>query len=65
MIVKITGMSCNHCVNSVEKALRAVPGVQQIKEIRLDNGTAIIEGSPDIQAVITAIREAGYSAVVA
>ncbi|MCC6302873.1 MAG: heavy-metal-associated domain-containing protein [Gammaproteobacteria bacterium] len=65
MIVKITGMSCNHCVNSVEKALRAVPGVQQIKEIRLDNGTAVIEGSPDTQAVITAIREAGYSAVVA
>lgn len=65
MIVKITGMNCNHCVNSVEKALRAVPGVRQIKEVRLDDGIAVIEGSPDIQAIIEAIREAGYSATAA
>ncbi len=63
MIIRITGMSCSHCVGSIEKALRAVPGVQRIKEIRLDDGTAVIEGSPDAQAIISAVRDAGYSAV--
>lgn len=64
MIIKITGMSCNHCVSSVEKALRAVPGVQRVKEVRIEDGTAVIEGSPETQAVISAVREAGYSAEV-
>jgi len=64
MIIKISGMSCNHCVSSVEKALRAVPGVQRVKEVRIEDGTAVIEGSPEPQAIISAVREAGYSAVV-
>lgn len=64
MIIKITGMSCNHCVSSVEKALRAVPGVHRVQEVRIEDGTAVIEGSPKPQAIISAVREAGYSAEV-
>lgn len=47
----------------LKKPYGAVPGVQRIKEIRLDDGTAVIEGSPDAQAIISAVRDAGYSAV--
>jgi len=64
MIIKITGMTCNHCVSSVEKALRAVPGVLRVKEIRIEDGTAVLEGSPEPHEILSAVREAGYSAVV-
>ena len=29
--IKIEGMTCGHCTASVEKALRAVPGVKDVK----------------------------------
>lgn len=61
MIIKITGMTCGHCVSSVESALRHVPGVKEIKEIRLKDGIAIIEGDPNLDEISAAVRDAGYS----
>lgn len=58
--VKISGMSCGHCVAGVKKALGTVPGVQNLEVII---GEAKFEGNANMEAVKTAIEEEGYEVV--
>ena len=59
---EIEGMSCGHCVGSIENALRSVPGV----EVRsVDVGSAEVAFEPATatkDAVLTAIGGAGFRA---
>jgi copper chaperone len=59
---EIKGMTCQHCVGAVTRALGKVPGVTRVQAVDLALGQARIEGSPDEQAVIAAIRDVGYEA---
>ncbi|WP_407538296.1 heavy-metal-associated domain-containing protein [Deinococcus radiomollis] len=61
--LNITGMTCGHCQTAVTKALRTVPGVQNA-QVDLQTGRAIVEGQPDLQALLAAVREEGYTAQV-
>ena len=63
--MKIQGMTCNHCVMRVAKALKAVPGVQDAK-VELQKAEAVVsfddtKVSPEKLAV--AVGEAGYKVV--
>ncbi len=60
--LRVTGMSCEHCVRAVEKALTAVPGVESVVEVSLERGEAIVEGQPEVAALVSAIAEEGYTA---
>jgi len=64
MRIKVTGMTCNHCVMAVKKALERTPGVERVVEVSLERGEAIVEGQPDPRAVAAAIEEEGYRAEV-
>ncbi len=57
----VLGMTCAACVRRVEKAAGAVAGVTRA-EINLPLSRARIEGAPglSIEAVVAAIRKAGY-----
>ncbi len=63
--LKIQGMTCNHCVARVAKALKALPGVQDAK-VELQKGEAVVTYD---NAAITpeklsfAIVDAGYKVV--
>ncbi len=57
----IFGMTCAACSARVEKALRNVPNVDSVV-VNLLTNSAIIEGSPDLGALIGAVRRAGYDA---
>jgi copper chaperone len=59
--LKVTGMTCNHCVMAVTKALKKVPGVESA-DVSLDKAQAIVKGSTDTQALIAAVKEEGYEA---
>ncbi len=59
--LKVTGMTCGHCVNHVTKALQAVPGVESA-EVTLEDGSAVVSGQADTAALIQAVVDAGYSA---
>jgi len=59
--VKIIGMSCEHCVRAVTRALLAVPGVTSAT-VSLQEKCARVEGNPDPEAVIEAIKNEGYEA---
>jgi copper chaperone len=62
--LKVTGMSCAHCVHAVTKALQGVTGVEKV-EVSLDREQAQVWGEPDTGALIAAIAAEGYAATVA
>jgi len=63
IILDITGMTCGHCVKHTQEALQAVEGVEQAT-VTLEPGRAVVEGNVDTAALLQAVADAGYSAVV-
>lgn len=61
--LKIQGMHCEHCVRSVTRALRAVPGVTRV-EVTLEPERARVVGQVDPAALVSAVRDEGYEASV-
>ena len=61
--LKVEGMTCNHCVMAVKKALSRVPGVERA-EVSLERGEALVEGNADSKALIRAVEAEGYRAGV-
>ncbi|HJT25315.1 MAG TPA: cation transporter [bacterium] len=63
-ILKIEGMTCNHCVQHVQQALSSVPGVQKV-EVDLAQKQAVVQsGGPlDLNAAVKAVEEEGYKAM--
>jgi copper chaperone len=63
-VIKVKGMSCQHCVMSVTKALNQLEGVQDIQvdlakgEVRFDNTKGITSNR-----IEKAIKDAGYEVV--
>jgi len=62
--LKIEGMTCGHCVMAVKEALALVPGVAGPVEVSLDKGEATVGGTADAQALVAAVTEEGFTAVV-
>jgi copper chaperone len=60
--IKIKGMSCNHCVMAVTKALNEIEG--NVK-VNLAKGEADFDEvkTPDMDLVRKAIKKAGYEVV--
>ena len=59
--LSIGGMSCAGCVATVENVLRAVPGVADAT-VNFAEHTASVTGSAPAEALIAAVKEAGYEA---
>jgi copper chaperone len=62
--IKVKGMSCQHCVMAVTKALKEIDGLTDIV-VDLDKGQAAFsETKPvDIALVKDKIKKAGYETV--
>lgn len=64
-VIGIEGMSCGGCVASVERALKALPGVSDVK-VDLAARNATVDFDPaqtDLTQLKQAIEEAGYDVV--
>lgn len=61
-VLKIEGMSCNHCKMAVEKALKKVAGVEKA-EVDLNKQQAVIVGSAGRAELVKAVGDAGYKVV--
>jgi len=62
IILSVTGMTCGGCVNSVQKVLLALPGVQRA-EVTLTSGQARVLVDParvERAALVKAIVDAGF-----
>ena len=60
--LKVTGMTCGHCENAVNKVLAGLPGVTRVVKVSREEERVAVEGDPDIEALIAAIEEEGYTA---
>jgi copper ion binding protein len=62
--IKIQGMSCQHCVMSVTKALGTIPGVKNLR-VDLVKGEATFENTQNASAEVIrkAVEDAGYKVV--
>ena len=61
--IKIDGMSCNHCVMSVEKKLSKL----NLNKVKVDIGSVEVEfdeSKVNEKKIIEAIEEAGYQVVI-
>ena len=60
--IKIEGMTCNHCVMAVEKALNTIDGIKNVK-VDLEKAEAAFEEDQPVDAseIRSAIEKAGYS----
>ncbi len=59
VIYRIEGMSCNHCKNSVEKAIRGLENVENV-EVVLGKKEAVVTGKPSDEDVKKAVEELGF-----
>jgi copper chaperone CopZ len=59
--LKVTGMTCPHCVKSVTQALQEVDGVDKV-EVSLEQADALVTGSANVEQLIAAVKQAGYEA---
>lgn len=59
--IKIKGMSCNHCVMSVTRALNEISGIKNVK-VDLDKGEASFDEVKPVSmdTVRERIEKAGY-----
>jgi copper ion binding protein len=63
-VLKVKGMSCQHCVMSVTKALNQLEGIQNVQvdlekgEVRFENTMAVATDQ-----IVKAITDAGYEVV--
>lgn len=62
--IKIKGMSCNHCVMAVTKALYEIDGIKDIK-VDLSTGEATFEEEKpsNMTVVKEQVKKAGYEVV--
>jgi copper chaperone len=63
--VKVEGMTCGHCEAAVKRAITRVPGVERVVEVSHEQGRVVVEGEPDIAALVAAIEDEGYRAEAA
>ncbi|MGJ7905771.1 heavy-metal-associated domain-containing protein [Actinopolyspora sp. H202] len=59
---KVAGMTCQHCVASVQEELGELPEVTNV-EVSLDNGDVTVTSENGIseEAASAAVEEAGYT----
>lgn len=65
--LNVAGMTCGHCVQTVEKALRNRPGVNNAS-VDLDSGTAEVQYEETRvvpEQLVAAVRDEGYEAAIA
>jgi len=62
--IKVSGMTCGHCVSAVTMELSLLPSVTEV-EVNLESGQVTIssDAALDQAQLVTAIDEAGYEHV--
>ncbi|WHY27550.1 copper chaperone CopZ [Bacillus wiedmannii] len=62
LTLKVEGMSCGHCVNSIESSVKEINGVEQVK-VQLAEGTVevtIDSSVVTLKDVVAVIEDQGY-----
>jgi copper chaperone CopZ len=63
-VLHVDGMACSGCVERVENAIRATPGVVSVAvDLETKQAKVTFAGAPNLEAVANAVRQAGYEPV--
>ena len=57
--VSVEGMSCEHCVRSVQEALESLEGIASVS-VSLEDGAALVEGRVSDDAIRAVLEEEEY-----
>jgi len=63
--LEVQGMSCGHCVNSIESNVGELDGVQSV-QVHLDKGTVDVEfdsNTIQLEKIADEIEEQGYAVI--
>lgn len=60
----VSGMKCDGCKTTVEKALSEVAGAESV-EVSLEEASATVQGDADPAELARVVTEAGYPATLA
>ena len=64
-VLSVGGMSCDHCVKAISKALEALPGISGVT-VNLSGGTVTVEHDParaPLERIAAEIEDQGYDVV--
>lgn len=56
---KVTGMTCQHCVNAIKKAILTLDSTAQV-QVDLEAGFVTVDSPQPRGAIVAAIEEEGY-----
>lgn len=57
----VTGMTCGHCVSTIQQEVSAIPGVDGVDVDLATGGVEVTSGRPlSTDEVAAAVHEAGY-----
>jgi len=63
-VIQVNGMSCDHCVQTITAALKAINGVAGV-QVDLENKAVTVdfeEDQTDLNTIAAKINEAGFEA---
>ncbi|HAU36704.1 MAG TPA: heavy metal-associated domain-containing protein [Phycisphaerales bacterium] len=61
-VLRIDGMTCTHCANSVRRALQECPGVKTADVDLTGNRATVVGADYDVSGLVQAVERLGYSA---
>ena len=61
VVLSVTGMACQGCAKTVTRVLTGVAGVTSAK-VELEAARATVEGTAPVDALIEAVKGAGFDA---
>jgi copper chaperone len=64
-VIKVMGMSCDHCVQTITKAVEGISGVAGV-QVNLDNKAVTVdfeENQTDLKTISDKITEVGFEVV--
>lgn len=59
--IKVQGMTCEHCVNTVQKAILKVDNTAKVN-VDLKTGLVSVDTMQPRETLIAAVKDAGYEA---
>lgn len=60
-VIKVSGMSCGHCVRAISNAIRAQDGSAEV-QVDLAAGEVRADSQLSLEQLLAVIREEGYEA---
>ncbi len=64
--IQVRGMSCDHCSQTIHRALKAMPGISKVS-VSLEKGEVVIDfddTQTNTQTISAKIAQIGFEAVV-